>query len=379
MARPSDVTKTQLKHEQWLCEIAALPTAAGREQRVVEWVETWVRRRKGVKLTHDRAGNLLLKSESVTHRNPIVFEAHLDHPAFVVVEPSDGDRVTAQFRGGVQESYFTGTGVWLHHANGDRTAGTVTDYAPGPEGSGDGLPVNRATIALESAAPANVGDIVTWRVEGPRVDRRADRFVSPVCDNLASVAAALCAFDRLRAGERDVRVLLSRAEEVGFIGAIAAAKQGAIPAASRVIVLENSRSFADSPIGAGPIIRVGDRTSTFDPDLTYRIGRVAELLGADDEAFQYQRKLMPGGTCNASAYQAFGLAAACVCLPLGNYHNMDESTGRIAAEEISIADFHRLVRLLVSIGQKLDDDRTAPRLRERLERLFAARRKLLEE
>jgi len=378
MARTQRVTDKMRKHEQWLTKVTALPTAAGREQRIIDWVEAWVRRRKGVKLQRDRWGNLLLKRESVTQRSPIVLEAHMDHPAFVVTETSEEGKIVAQFRGGVAESYFQGAPVWLHRKNGERVAGKVVAYKAGPT-NGDTLPANRAEIALEEAATVEVGEVITWRTDGPHVDRRADRFISPVCDNLASVVAALCAFDELRDVRTDVRLLLSRAEEVGFIGAIAAARSGSIPKRSRVIVLENSKSFAESPIGGGPIVRVGDRTSTFDPDLTYRIGRVAAMVEEAEAGFVWQRKLMPGGTCNASAYQAHGFAASCVCLPLGNYHNMNEESGAIDAETISVQDFHRLVTLLKAIGRHLDDEETAPALKTRLGRLFEARQHLLSE
>src|SRR5262249_28784735 len=156
--------------------------------------------------------------------------------------------------------------------------------------------------------------------------------------------AALAAFDDLSHDvskpDLDVRVLLTRAEEVGFVGAIAACKNRTVPRKSRLIALENSKSFSESPIGAGPIVRVGDRTSTFDPDLTFRISKIAEQLAARDASFKWQRKLMPGGTCEASAYQSYGFISTCVCLPLGNYHNMNEATGKIDAETISLSDFY---------------------------------------
>src|SRR5690606_36956692 len=86
------------------------------------------------------------------------------------------------------------------------------------------------------------------------------------------------------AGERegeDVRLLFTRAEEIGFVGAIAACKHNTIPAGARLIALENSRAFPDSPIGGGPIVRVGDRISVFTPVLTAAIAkRAEEITGA---------------------------------------------------------------------------------------------------
>ena len=47
------------KHLKWLLEITAIPTAAGQEWRVVNWIEHWALAQKGVKLRKDAFGNLL--------------------------------------------------------------------------------------------------------------------------------------------------------------------------------------------------------------------------------------------------------------------------------------------------------------------------------
>ena len=86
---------------------------------------------------------------------------------------------------------------------------------------------------------------------------------------------------------------------------------------------------------------------------------------------------MPGGTCEAMAYQAYGYTATCLCLPLGNYHNQNQDAGKIDAETISLKDFDGLVRLLVAIAAKLDGPDRAPSLRQRLEKRFAERRGVL--
>ena len=62
---------------------------------------------------------------------------------------------------------------------------------------------------------------------------------------------------------------------------------------------------------------------------------------------------MPGGSCEATAFSGYGYSAACLCLPLGNYHNMVDIDGvasgirpaRVGPEFISVADFHGLVTL----------------------------------
>jgi putative aminopeptidase FrvX len=363
------------KYHDWLAELTLLPTAAGCEHRVIDWVRDWAQQQPMLRLTEDRFGNLVLQRRGRLTQRPIVFEAHLDHPAFVVTAQLDDRELSADFRGGVDLRFFDHAKVLLHTEDGSVVRGRVTSVTP----ADDQHPDKRVTIALQRAASANKGDILTWDTGPQRI--AGDRIHTPACDNLASVAAALSALHAMTEqgidAFGDVRVLLTRAEEVGFIGAIAAAKHRTIPAGSRVIVLENSKSFAESPIGGGPILRVGDRTSTFDPDLTYRLGCIADLCSEEDADFTWQRKLMTGGTCNASAYHAFGYTSACLCLPLGNYHNMNETTGRIAAETISLSDYDGLVRWLVATAGHLDDGVSAPALRQQLEARFATRRDLL--
>ena len=367
------------RHETFLLELTGLPTAAGREDRVVAWIMDWVRRRRSVRVVSDRYGNLMLKRVGARSRRPIVMTAHMDHPAFVAVSQPGPRRVVADFRGGVADAYFVGSHVRLHADAGKAQRGRVAELSRPIKPGGD----KRAAIDFTRPVQARQGDVLTWDLPAPRIAR--GRLLAPACDDLAGMAAAVSAFEvllkgKLQPGGADVRVLLTRAEEVGFIGAIGACKSGIIPNGARLLALENSKSFLDSPIGGGPIVRVGDRTSSFDPDLTYRVGQVAQHIQKRDKDFRWQRKLMPGGTCEASAYQALGYTATCLCLPLGNYHNMNDSTKRrprIDSEIISLADYHGLVRLLVEVGRSLDRRDLSPSLKDRLGPLFARRRGLL--
>jgi endoglucanase len=355
-----------------LITLTSIPTAAGHEGRVIRWVERWASRRRQIELEHDRHGNLVLKHVDRNSRSPIFFSGHLDHPAFVVREIHN-HAVTAEFRGGVDLAYFKNTRVQLWHGSKPSQKGRIVEVTQ-PAGE----PYKRCRIEFKKSLDAEPGDILTWDLPESKI--KSGRLHAPACDDLAAVAAAFAAFGQLMKGGADgpdVRLLLTRAEEVGFIGAIGACKASSIPKRAKVIALENSKSFSESPIGGGPIVRVGDRTSTFDPELTYAVSQVAESLSKHDPAFNWQRKLMPGGTCEASAYQSFGHTATCICLPLGNYHNMDESTGRISPEIISIDDYRDLIRLLIALGQGLNDADENPPLRQRLDKLFADRRTIL--
>jgi len=398
----------QETRRRWLLEATGLPTAAGREERVVAWVERWVGERADLTLERDEAGNLLIgrsgagQARAAGGTGPILFTAHLDHPAFVIERVESERCVRTTFRGGALEPYFSDGRVRVLLAGGDEAHGTIeSTTAPN---AAEGRPLRECVIALDEPAPgARQGDIAVWDLPAPTIED--DVLRAPVCDDLAAMVAALAALDALRqrddAAGRDVRILLTRAEEVGFVGAIAACRLGTIPAGSRVIALENSRSFHDSPIGAGPIVRVGDRLTTFSPTLTAAVAKTAASLAGEVETkvgdasapaprdgFRWQRKLMPGGACEASAFCAYGHEATCVCLPLGNYHNMAdldrvqpalrdglfEGEAAIAPEFISVSDFEGLVELLIACGLHLEE---AEPMRTRMERLYEERKFVL--
>ena len=367
------------QHLRWLMELTSLPSASGREGAVVRWVRDWAARRRSLRCEADAHGNLwvCLRHAQPTDR-PTVIAAHMDHPAFVVTRVRSPRELEADFRGGVDDGYFVGSRVLLHAAGATPRRGVVASMTPASRRT-DGVPDRAVTVRFARPIAAQPGDVITWDTGAARVLR--GQLHTLACDNLAGVAAALAALASLGAGREraDVRVLLTRAEEVGFIGAIAACLSGSLPTQARVVVLENSRSFAESPIGGGPILRVGDRTSTFDPELTHRLGAAAQELAATDVGFTWQRKLMPGGTCEATAYQALGHRAACLCLPLGRYHNMDTQRQRIAAEHIALSDFAGLVRWLVHAAPALARDAAANPLADRMRSLHASRRPLLDE
>ena len=125
-----------------------------------------------------------------------------------------------------------------------------------------------------------------------------------------------------------------------------------------VLSLECSKALPDAPQGGGVILRVGDRMSIFAPALTEAL-RVA----ADEAKVHHQRKLMDGGACEATAFCASGYRASGLAVPLGNYHNADDSGPGIAPETVLVDDWLAEVDLLVALAcrpQLLDPDSVEP-------------------
>jgi endoglucanase len=302
--------------------------------------------------------------------------AHLDHPAFVVRRRIDPRTLELEFRGGVHDPYFAGAKLSVIDGSDQEHVARISSL------DAKAKPYKRVTARLAKPAPAiAVGDVARWHLPKPRVAKGL--LQTHACDDLAAVAAALVAFDRLLADRKAAHVglLFTRAEEVGFVGAIHVARNGFVPRAARLVCLENSRSFPhDSPIGAGAILRVGDRLSVFAPALTNELGELFGAARTKDPSFRFQRKLMPGGACEATAFAAHGFESTCLCLPLGNYHNMVDIDGvqsgrrkaKVGSEFVSMADFESLVRMIeiaaTGLGDREDWRRGSMKLMDTLHR-----------
>lgn len=407
---PAIAGEARDQHHRWLVEITSIPTVAGREERVVEWITAWAAARPEITLSADTHGNLTLRrTEPFAPGEPLYITAHLDHPGFAIDAVEDETHAVLAFRGGVMEDYFKDARVQLHPANNAVGAqprpATILERLEPAVGSPEEM-FKRYRVRLDEGHTTQgltARDIATWLL--PRATITEGLLSAPACDDLAAAAAGLSAFDELlklkAAGGhvgRDARLFFTRAEEIGFVGALGACRSRSIPDAAPIIALENSRAFDDSPIGGGPIVRVGDRLTVFTPRLTAAVASRAEAISggaatptaaqkqSEMPSWRWQRKLMAGGACEATVFCAAGYDATCVCLPLGNYHNMADlaavQAGRntteptIAPEQIAISDFDGLVDLLIACGQSLNPGGD---IDARLSKLWDDRKFVLEE
>jgi putative aminopeptidase FrvX len=305
-----------MDHLRSLCSI---PTAPFAESRVAEYISNFAAKRKNISLSKDRFGNLLIELKSHTHLPRWVFTAHMDHPGFVARKMLDSKTLLADFRGWVKVDYIRNAKLKFFDKNreihGIVTKTTVEDYDQ------RAVP-HEVLVRVKSPVSPNSPGMFD-QGEGRY---KNGKFYSRVCDDLAGAAACLEMIDRLsrKPPESPIAVLFTRAEEEGFIGCIAACRDGTLLRKSdRVIAIECSSEQPAAPQGQGVIIRVGDKTSIFNSALTYFLTQQAENLKKRDKKFAHQRALMPGGTCEATVYDIYGYTAASLCVALGNYHNME--------------------------------------------------------
>ncbi|MCH8853540.1 MAG: hypothetical protein IID41_12945, partial [Planctomycetes bacterium] len=114
--------------------------------------------------------------------------------------------------------------------------------------------------------------------------------------------------------------------------------------------VETSSVLPGVVMGGGPILRVGDKSSIFTPELTVWCRQVADDLAGRDRKFVYQRKLMDGGSCESSAYCQLGYDATGICIALGNYHNCNRAVGKLAPEYVNLDDVANLIKWFTALA-----------------------------
>lgn len=366
-------------------QIARLPTAPFHEAVVMDWLQRWADQCRGsltraekknpvrLSIQKDVYGNLLVRYRHARAQSPVAFAAHTDHPGFVILPSGCGKNLRAEFLGGVSSEYFQkGVRVALFSARGQklgtaqivrrlRTAGKIFELRVLP---------HKKQVPHGSAV-FGMWDLPAFRKKGNVIEAR-------VCDDLMGVVAICAGFEQIVAKQlvADVTAVFTRAEEVGFVGAIGVAKAGILPADCTVISIENSKALSDAPLGQGPVIRVGDRSSIFDPAVTATFSALAGKMAERDQKFRFQRRLMYGGSCEGTAYRVFGYKTGALCLPMENYHNMG-SSGKVLAEKVDFRDMEGLVNLIVSYADSSGAQIADKELKKRLDEIWITRKRKL--
>jgi putative aminopeptidase FrvX len=264
--------------------IAACPTAPCHEGHVRACLLERLKGLPHVTTRVDEFGNLHAGYEhAAAHREPFQpfrVVAHMDHPGFVVHRREGSAEL--RFAGGVDEGYFAGKGVVFYHENTKQPLGRAV--IAGTSFSDD---VQR--VHLDRAIPEGAA-FAMWDLPKARCTKRL--FLSPACDDLAQVSTVLALLRRLalsgaRAG---VHALFTRAEEIGFAGALAALKSKTPLAPMPTLSLETSKARGFARVDGGPVVRVGDRLSIFDSRVTHWL----ETAFRDLQAARHGRRHLRG-------------------------------------------------------------------------------------
>jgi endoglucanase len=355
-----------------LRELCSVPTAPFAEQHVIEYIEQFAAARPRLKVSRDKFNNLLLQLPGRSKSPRLIFVAHMDHPGFIARRMLDKQTLQADFRGGVLSEYVNGAKVRFFD-NGREIPGMVVSV----ESEKNSPYPKSVTVRLRHrVSPGSPGmfDQGESRIQN-------NKFHSRVCDDLGGVSAILTMLDELQKSppRNTIAALLTRAEEDGFVGAIASVLHPTLLKKSdRIISIECSAAQPVARQGDGVVLRVGDRTSIFNSAFMFFLHEQAHALAKRDKKFKYQRSLMPGGTCEATVFDLYGYITGAICVPLGNYHNMDREKKKIGPEYIDVNDWKNMVKFFVRIANHVHefDPHFAP-LRKRIEKRFSKQERLL--
>lgn len=315
-----------------LTDLLRQPSAPFREEHVITMV-TRLLARAQIPYFLDSVGNIVIGCGSRAEyrqrlrersKEPLrVFIAHMDHPGFHGVRWVSPTRLRIKWHGGSPVRHLAGSRVWLATREGA--------WAQGRLGHVRFLKSRHAIYSAEvrvtgaeNASRPEAGALYGGFMFRAPVWRAGKRIFTKAADDLVGVFAIVRTAIDLYAGRRRKAPpfigLLTRAEEVGFIGAIGHFDQGWLSSARRPLMcisLETSRTLPNALVGKGPVVRLGDRRTVFHPDYLKILSDVAQKSLPK----RHQRRIMDGGACEATAATAFGLPAIGISVPLGNYHN----------------------------------------------------------
>ncbi len=350
-----------------LMTLLSCPTAPFREEPVATVIATWLSRAR-VPYFRDPVGNIVVGAASPaayrrlvrTHgTEPLrIFIAHMDHPGFHGVRWLSARRLEVEWHGGSPVKHLAGAPVWLADATGYVAEGRLANIRLDASRHA----IHRADVMLPKASwktrPAANVLYGGFRFRAP-IWRVGQRIHTQAADDLVGVFAIVHTAIKLHAARRHAPFLglLTRAEEVGFVGAINHFELGWLETARRPVVcvsLETSRALPGAAIGQGPVVRLGDRRTVFDPGALQVLAEVARNVLPR----RHQRRVMDGGTCEATAATAWGFPAIGISVPLGNYHNQHDKTGAPAPEYVHLDDIEgmlRLCRALMAPGLTWED------------------------
>ncbi len=358
-------------------ELLSQPTAPYFEDGPIAVVRRFAAERPGLRLREDRWRNVIVERSSTITRakrsasRRLALSAHLDHPGFAYLGRRGGE-ARAELHGGVPAAYLPGGRLRFFRAGTGEpcaTARIARVASPATERPVVvGLTDVRGTLARGAFG---MWDLTPGELRGSRLRAR-------VCDDLMGAAAILAAFDvlELRGSKAPLIGVFTRAEETGFVGCLGLLKSRALRGDVDVVGLECSPRRPWARVGAGPVLRVGDAGTVFDPGISGRLLEIARELREKHPGFRFQRALMDGGRCESSAYNLWNVPAGGMCLALGNYHNCAAKTS-IGPEFVDWDDFEALVAWLVAAAEAWSRRAAPTNSRARLNRLWEAEYKRL--
>jgi endoglucanase len=326
-------------------EIFECPTAPFREGWVLEKIRLELMRLR-VPYVEDKFGNIIsgVKTlKGLSQKTSMVgLIAHTDHPGFHLTEQVAKNTWKARWLGGGPGHHMKGSWVRIHHPllpDQSIRGKIVKSQGLGKDKRG----CDWIWIQVKESQSDFLDTQCFGQFDYPGFYLRGKRIFTRAADDLAGLVTILATYERLpRPLRKHLLGIFTRAEEVGFRGALGVLYQKYLPRQGRYISLEASRTLPGARLGKGPVIRLGDRRSLFDSSTIWYLDRASQEL-QKQKKLRFQRRIMDGGTCEATPFNLHGLKTAGLAVPLGNYHNQGKN--KPGPEYIDTRDLQAQVEL----------------------------------
>lgn len=353
-----------MKTKELLARLLNQPTAPFRERFVLQEI-TRILERSRIPYFVDGGGNLIAGVKRVSQlKGRMLFMAHADHPGFQVSRKLGKGRYEGRWHGGLNRQQLRHCSIRAFSLKGraDRgIVGRVTRVGvTDPKRSSEGI-----RFEFRCRQDLNLTDEWFGTFDFPGFRLRGDQITTRAADDLAGCVIALQTL--LKNRKRSV-ALFTRAEEVGFVGCLHLLERKILRPRMWVVSLEASKTLPGAEIGKGPVLRLGDRMTLFNSQFSMHQWEVAQKLATRAKKFLFQRRIMEGGSCEASALNLYGINAIGISLPLGNYHNI--GLKKAQPEIISLRDVENAVKLCSAMAQAGPPD---PKLNAHFKKRLVAR------
>jgi len=352
--------------DSFLAKLLSMPTAPFREEHVSQCIRAELNR---FDIPHfiDECGNILVgaksKKEYVSKCSSSknltrLFIAHMDHPGFHGVKWKNKNTLEFKWHGGAPTADLIGAKVWIANEMGYLDLSSkITSIKLTKKSIDTGtIVIDHPNAKLLYPKAENLFGAFQFRapvwLDGNRIYTKAADDLAG-CYTIVETAKAL--YKNKNAAQKNFLALLSRGEEVGFIGAIG---HFLLPWQKKcqknilAVSLETSRTLPGAEFNKGPVVRLGDRTSVFTSDTSFLLSELAQKILPN----AHQKRIMDGGSCEATAASIFGMKVIGLSIPLGNYHNQNFEGGPDARakngpapEFVEINDINGLKKICLSI------------------------------
>ena len=348
----SDLANKAYNEISILKHLMEIPSTSFYEASVSNYIQNFLDS-LGLKFQCDQFGNIICRytSGNIKNTSPIALIAHMDHPGIELIERLNGhpDKFLGTALGGVPFAIFNQTfPVLIINNLGERIPALSSplneSQNPGPDG--------KSALSIQTQGSKDFTLPVQVIFDVPEFHSTDEIILGRALDDLAGCSAILSTMEYLVSNQKnaDVFGVFTRAEETGLIGARLLARNKTIPIDSVIISIEASPLIPGVSQGDGPIIRTGDALTTFDSTAEIILSEAAKSLQKEDTSFVFQRHLMSGGACEATAFAQEGYKVTGIALPLANWHNatsdLRDPKGDIGAEHISKFDYVNAIKLI---------------------------------